>query len=42
MASVEELKEQIFNTITNLRKSKKQLNEGTFIALYLRLRQLSH
>ena len=29
MASVEELKEQIFNTITNLRKSKKQLNEGT-------------
>ena len=37
MATVEELEEQIFATITSLRNSKKQL-----IALYLRLRQLSH
>ena len=39
MATVEELKEQIFNTIASLRNSKKQPNEDT---IYLSLRQLCH
>ena len=33
MATVEELEEQVFNTITSLRNSKKQLNEDTIYCI---------
>ena len=38
MTTVEELEEQIFNTITSLRNNRMKTQ---FIVLYLRLRQLS-
>ena len=36
MTTVEELEEQIFNTITNLRNSKKQPNEDTIYCIISR------
>ena len=42
MATVEELEDQIFDTITRLKRVRNNRMGTQFIALYLRLRQISH
>ena len=41
MATVEELEDQIFNTPTNLRNSKKQTNQDTIYYIIFKITNLS-